>query len=88
MCRNDIFPKKKWYVYLVESSGDNILYCGVTNNLDKRIETHNNGKGSKVLRGSRLPVKLFKYWEFETKSEACKEEYRIKQLTRKEKLNL
>ena len=86
--KEDLFPKKKWYVYLVESSGDNILYCGMTNNLDKRIKIHNSGKGSKALRGSRLPVKLYKYWKFKTKSEALKEEYRIKKLTRKEKLKL
>ena len=80
--------KNTWYVYLVESSGDNLLYCGITIDLDKRIETHNKGKGSKILRGSRLPVKLYKFWEFETKSEAAKEEYRIKKLTRKQKLEL
>jgi len=76
-----------WFTYLLTCSDDS-LYCGITNNLEKRIETHNNGKGSKLLRGSKLPVKIYKFWEFETKSEAAKEEYRIKQLTRKQKLEL
>ena len=80
---------KMWFTYLlICSDSGGTLYCGITNNLDKRIKTHNEGKGSKLLRGSKLPVKLFKYWEFETKSEAAKEEYRIKQLTRKQKLDL
>ena len=73
-----------WFVYLVECN-DNTLYCGMTNNIEKRIETHNLGNGAKYTK-SRLPVKLVKSWEFETKSLACKEEYRIKKLKRSEKL--
>ena len=76
----------KWYVYLLRCS-DNTLYCGCSNNLEKRIAMHNSGKGSKYCR-TRLPVYLEYSKECENKSEACKEEYRIKQLTKKEKEDL
>ncbi|MCK9415680.1 GIY-YIG nuclease family protein [Candidatus Dojkabacteria bacterium] len=79
---------KKWFVYIVESNDKEILYCGITNNIDKRINTHNKGKGSKALRGKRLPVTCVYKKEFENRSEASKEEYRIKQLTKIEKLKL
>ena len=75
-----------WYVYLLKCI-DNTLYCGATNNLDKRIDTHNAGKGAKYTKG-RLPVVLLKAWEFNTKNEALKFEYKVKQLSRQEKLNL
>ena len=78
---------KKWFVYIVESS-DGIFYTGITTDVKKRIKTHNKGKGSKLLRGSRLPVYLKWCKECGSKSEASKEEYRIKHLSKKEKENL
>jgi putative endonuclease len=75
-----------WYVYLLRCS-DNTLYCGITNDLVKRIAKHNNKKGAKYTRG-RTPVILIKSFEWLTKSEALKEEHRIKKLSRQEKLEL
>ena len=75
-----------WYVYILECS-DGTLYTGITTNLDKRLKTHNNGKGAKYTK-ARLPVVLKVSVEAEDRSNASKEEYRIKQLTRKEKLEL
>jgi len=67
--------------------GDNTLYTGYTVDVDKRMIAHNNGTGAKYTR-SRLPVKL-KYIEmFDSKSDAMKREYEIKQLTRSEKFKL
>lgn len=77
---------QKWFVYLVKCS-DSTLYTGITNNLNKRIDTHNQGKGAKYTR-TRVPVALIKSFEFNSKSEALKEEYKIKQLSRYEKLKL
>lgn len=74
------------YVYVVECS-DNTLYTGYTNNLERRIRLHNQGKGAKYTRG-RTPVKLLYFEEYKTKSEAMKREYAIKQLTRQNKLKL
>lgn len=74
------------YVYIVKCS-DGTYYTGYTNHIKKRINAHNQGKGAKYTRGRR-PVTL-KYVEtYDTKSEAMSREYRIKQLSRKEKQNL
>lgn len=75
-----------WYVYILECS-DGTLYTGITTDLNKRLKTHNNGKGAKYTK-SRLPVVLKASFEAENRSSASKEEYRIKQLTRKQKLEL
>lgn len=74
------------YTYIVMCR-DGTYYTGWTNNLQKRIDDHNAGKGAKYTK-SRLPVKLVYYEAFETKEEAMRREYAIKQLTRKEKEKL
>ena len=66
---------------------DGTLYCGWTNDLEKRLAAHNSGKASKYTR-SRLPAELVWYETFETKQEAMSREARIKQLSRREKLAL
>lgn len=75
-----------WYVYILICA-DGTLYTGITTDVNKRIQTHNKGKGAKYTR-CRLPVKLGVYFEAEDRSSASKEEYRIKQLTREQKLKL
>ncbi len=74
-----------WYVYLLLCS-DNTLYCGITNNIEKRLAKHNSGNGAKYTRG-RLPVKLLKSFEVDSKSAALKMEHKIKKLSRTDKLN-
>ena len=74
------------YTYMLKCS-DGTLYTGWTNDLEKRVEAHNSGKGAKYTK-ARRPVELAYYEEFETKEQAMKREYAIKQLTRKEKENL
>jgi len=76
----------KWFVYIVQCS-DNTLYTGISTDVDKRIKTHNKKIGAKYTR-SRVPVILKYYKEYNNRSEASIEEYRIKQLSRKEKLKL
>jgi putative endonuclease len=75
-----------WYVYLLKCS-DSSLYCGITNNIEDRIATHNNGKGAKYTR-SRLPVELYWFEEQNDRSSASKREYAIKKLSRKDKIKL
>jgi len=75
-----------YYCYILLCS-DKTLYCGYTNDLEKRVKTHNRGKGAKYTR-QRTPVKLVYSEEFKTKSEALKREHQIKKLSRKEKLKL
>ena len=74
------------YVYILRCNDDS-LYTGWTNNLDKRIKAHSNGKGAKYTK-YRLPVELVYFEEYEDKIEAMRREYAIKQLKRKEKLML
>lgn len=74
------------YTYIVKCK-DGTLYTGWTNNLQKRMEDHNAGKGAKYTK-SRRPVELVYYECYETKEEAMKREYAIKRMTRTEKLKL
>ena len=76
----------KNFTYLVQCA-DGSLYCGWTNNLEKRMKAHNEGHGAKYTR-SRRPVTLVYYEMFSTKQEAMRREWEIKQLGRKEKLDL
>mgnify|MGYP000892171379 CR=1 FL=1 len=74
------------YTYILKCS-DNTFYTGWTKNLDRRLEEHSKGTGSKYTR-ARLPVELVYYERFLTDSEARKREIEIKKLTRKKKLSL
>ena len=75
-----------FYTYIVECS-DHSFYTGWTNNLEKRIATHNAGKGAKYTK-YRLPVTLVYFEIYPDKQAAMRREYAIKQLTRKQKLTL
>lgn len=71
------------YTYIVKCS-DKTFYTGWTNDLEKRIEMHNSGKGAKYTK-ARLPVELVYYEAFDTKEEAMSREWHIKRLSRSEK---
>ena len=88
MERSDIaeLMEKKYYTYILLIE-NNSLYCGYTDNVQKRFNAHLEGKGAKYTRAHK-PIKIVYVKEFDTKSEAMKEEYRIKHLSRKEKLSL
>lgn len=75
-----------YYTYIIECQ-DHTYYTGYTTHLDKRIQMHNSGKGAKYTRG-RLPVKLVYSEEHENKTSALSREYKIKQMTRKQKIEL
>ena len=77
----------KWYVYIVECS-DGSLYTGITTDVNRRLLEHNYSFKSAKYTRSRRPVRLVWTKEVKNRSEASKEEYRIKQLTRKKKLKL
>ena len=74
------------YTYILRCA-DGTYYCGWTNNLDRRLKAHNEGKGAKYTR-SRRPVALVYYEAFSTKEEAMRREYEIKQPPRKKKEEL
>ena len=74
------------YTYIVKCS-DETFYTGWTNDLEKRIDMHNSGKGAKYTK-ARLPVELVYYEAFDTKEEAMSREWHIKRLSRSEKQKL
>lgn len=75
-----------WFVYILECA-DKTLYTGITNNLDKRIKAHADGKGAKYTRG-RGPL-ILRYTEnHPTKGFALQREAVIKSLGRAQKLKL
>ena len=76
----------KAYTYLLRCT-DGTLYCGWTNDIEKRLAAHNSGKASKYTR-SRLPAELVWYEVFDTKQEAMSREAQIKRLSRQQKLRL
>ena len=83
----NMLKKKNYSVYLLLCS-DSTLYCGITNNLPKRLLAHNSPKGGAKYTRSRQPVTLLLSIPCATKSEALKLEHRIKRMSRKQKLKL
>lgn len=66
---------------------DGTLYAGWTNDLERRVRVHNEGRGAKYTR-SRRPVTLVYAEKFETGTEARQREAALKRLNRREKLAL
>lgn len=71
------------YTYILRCK-DGTYYTGYTNDLEKRITAHNEGKGAKYTKG-RGPVELVYHEAFDDKSAALRREHQIKALSRKEK---
>ncbi|AWB67049.1 GIY-YIG nuclease family protein [Saccharobesus litoralis] len=78
--------REKWSVYLILAS-DTSLYCGITNDVERRFKQHQTGKGAKYFRG-RQPVKVA--WQLNnlTHRQAAAIEPKIKKLSRKRKCQL
>ena len=72
-----------WVCYLLRCA-DDTLYCGITNNMEKRLAAHNAGEGAKYTRG-RLPVRQVYSESCADKSAALKREMKIKRLPRSAK---
>lgn len=77
---------KKFYVYILKTER-NTLYCGYTDDVQRRFELHKAGKGAKYTRANK-PIEIVYIKEFSTKIEAQHEERRIKKLSRLQKLSL
>lgn len=71
---------KKWCLYVLRCK-DGTLYCGITNDLARRIAQHDAGKGARYTRG-RGPVKVLRCWPQKGKSAALKAEHAFKRLSR------
>ncbi len=77
---------KSHFVYILESA-DGKYYTGYTINLEQRMKSHQEGKGSKFIRAFGFG-KLLYHEKYPTKSEAMKREAEIKRLSRAEKEKL
>ena len=75
-----------WYIYILRCV-DGTFYTGITNNLEKRIQTHNTSDklGAKYTRMHR-PVTLVYTETCNNRSEATKREHAIKRFSRSKKL--
>ena len=76
-----------YFLYILRCA-DKTLYTGIALDVQRRVQAHNHGKNGAKYTRSRRPVKLVYTKRFRTRSKALKEEYRIKQLSRREKLAL
>jgi putative endonuclease len=95
MARRDVVGQKRrkspgprWHVYILRCA-DGTLYTGVAIDVTRRLAQHNGAlaNGARYTR-SRRPVKLAYQEAAASRSAACKREYAIKQLARREKLAL
>nr|WP_263323953.1 GIY-YIG nuclease family protein [Neobacillus sp. Marseille-Q6967] len=77
--------EKNEHFFYVLTCRDGSFYGGYTNNLERRIKLHNEGKGAKYTRG-RGPVTLTFSKSFDNKSDALRAEYEFKRLNRKKKI--
>ena len=75
---------KTYYVYIVKCS-DNSYYTGMTNNLTRRIDEHNEGNNPESYTYTRRPVKLVFYSEFNEVEQAIAVEKQVKGWSRKKK---
>lgn len=84
-------PKSKqanppWYVYILKCA-DNTLYTGITVDVERRIDEHNNdNKLAAKYTKARRPVQLVYQEKLKTRSLATKREREIKKLKRTEKV--
>jgi putative endonuclease len=76
--------EKGHFVYIVRCAND-ALYTGYAGDVQQRVKAHNAGRGGRYTR-SHLPVTLLVAWAFTSKRDALQVEYKIKQLSRKQKL--
>jgi len=74
---------KCYYIYILECK-DNSFYTGLTSNLEKRVNSHKIGLGSKFTK-NKIPVKLVYWKKFKNKFDAAKREKEIKGYRREKK---
>jgi len=75
-----------WFLYILKCK-DNSLYTGITTDVERRVNMHNNKKGSRAIRG-KLPAKLVYTEKHPSHSKALKREAEIKAWPRPKKLLL
>ncbi len=76
--------QKEYYIYLLECA-DHTYYCGYTNDIEKRLISHNSRTSRSKYTRSRQPVTLVYYEKVSSKSQALKRELQVKLLSRIQK---
>ena len=84
--QHDLSGQSLHFVYIVRCANGS-LYTGYATDVQRRVATHNAGKGARYTR-SHLPVTLLVSWSFQSKSEALRAEQAIKRLPRARKMRL
>ena len=72
-----------WWVYVLRC-GEGSLYCGITNDLKRRVRQHREGTGARYTRG-RGPLRIAHWWILGSKPEALKAEHAFKKLGSEQK---
>lgn len=75
-----------WYIYILRC-GDGSYYTGITNNIKKRLQAHEDGDGAKYTRG-RAPFTLVYREKCRNRGAASRREAEIKKLSHSEKASL
>ena len=78
--------KERWFLYILECS-DGKFYTGITKDMERRLKTHNEGKGANFTR-IRRPVKMIYHETLRNRAQALVREYAVKLLPRKKKEEL
>ncbi|HCW98084.1 MULTISPECIES: GIY-YIG nuclease family protein [Pantoea] len=77
---------KAWQLYIVQTAAG-VLYTGITTDVARRVEQHESGRGARALRG-KGPLALVYHCDAGDRAAASRLEYRVKQLSRQQKLRL
>lgn len=77
---------KPYYIYVILTER-NTLYCGYTDDVEKRFEKHKSGEGAKYTKSNK-PIKVVYKQKFPTKSDAMRAEYKFKKLKKDKKLSV
>jgi putative endonuclease len=80
-------PNTDWFVYIL-NCGDGSLYTGITTDLQRRLDEHNDSKlGARYTR-ARRPVELLWFEQHDSRSDAAIREAEIKKLDRQQKIGV
>lgn len=66
----------KYFVYVLRSKRDGNLYIGYSDNIERRLEEHNNGKTKSLIR--RRPLFIIHKEEFDNELNARRRERFLK----------
>ena len=78
---------KTYYIYILKCA-DGLLYTGFTNNIERRLTEHQEGKNKRSFTHNRRPVELIFHQEFNDVNQAIYFEKKIKKWSAKKKLAL